>query len=171
MRGSGTKRSRGGAAARSGAVAIARRAGFVLALASCCSACAAPAASRRAAVPAWGAQCEALGTAALRDYGCRAGFARVAGALTAAQCAELGGTMGPYSRLSAIEGRARCHLPAPDAGMACSDDARCVAGCFAPREVEQGQAAEGRCGETWGAPVGCVNRVKDGRAEGTICFD
>lgn len=158
MRGPGAKGSCAGVA-------------FALAVASCCSACAAPVASRHAGAPAWDAHCDALGTAALRDYDCRAGFERIASALTEAQCTQLGGTMGAYSRLSAIEGRTRCHLPAPDAGLACSDDAHCVAGCIAPREVEQGQATEGRCGETWGAPVGCVNRVKGGRAEGTICFD
>lgn len=171
MRGPGAKRSRGGAVAPRGAVATARRAGFVFAFASCCIACAAPPASRRASAAAWGTHCEALGTAALHDYDCRAGFARIAGALTEAQCTQLGGTMGPYSRLSAVEGRTRCHLPTPDAGLACSDETQCVAGCMAPREIEQGQAVEGRCGETWGAPVGCVNGVRDGRAEGTICFD
>jgi hypothetical protein len=128
-------------------------------------------ATERITPPEWLAHCEGLGIHALRDYDCRAGFARIASKLDEKQCTELGGSMGHNSKLAAVEGRKTCQLKTPDAGRICTDKAQCVAACRAEPEIAQGQETEGRCGEIWGTPPGCINLVSDGRAYGLICID
>jgi hypothetical protein len=127
--------------------------------------------AERATPQEWRAHCDALGIKALNDYDCRAGFSRIASALSEKECSDLGGKQGYNSKSAAIQGRTVCQLKTPDAGRICTDKLQCVAACRADEAVPQGQETEGRCGEIWGTPPGCINLVSEGRAHGLICID
>lgn len=64
-----------------------------------------------------------------------------------------------------------CVLPARDAGQACSDNSDCQVSCLVTgRDVKAGTAVTGQCAANTNQ-FGCKTRVRNGRAEPTLCVD
>ena len=83
-----------------------------------------------------------------------------------AQCAARGGHCG-WAGFTCPKA---CIAPARDHGQPCSDVAQCESTCVAPDNVAQGQATIGHCYE-YALALECLNRVRHGHAEGTVCIE
>ena len=83
-----------------------------------------------------------------------------------AQCGARGGRCG-WAGFACPEA---CIAPARDRGQPCNDAAQCESTCVAPGSVAKGEAVTGRCYE-WALALECLNRVRHGRAEGTVCIE
>jgi putative hemolysin len=90
------------------------------------------------------------------------------GNLTAAQCAERGGTLKPVGRAQTMQ----CVIAYADAGKRCTTGSDCQGDC----RIEDapfpnaGASAVGRC-QADSQPFGCHARVEDGKATPAICID
>jgi hypothetical protein len=92
-------------------------------------------------------------------------------ALTAnpAACARAGGALQPVCRMQ----MPMCLITFTDAGKSCTDGAHCGSGrCYAatPAAASGGSGTTGQCAPT-NNPCGCNQRVEDGVALPTLCFD
>lgn len=86
---------------------------------------------------------------------------------TQTTCEENGGVWQKVGRLQ----RFACVLPAPDAGMACTDSSQCQVACVVKQEgVSAGTAVEGVCHSNT-LQFGCRTYVTNGKAEATLCID
>ena len=84
----------------------------------------------------------------------------------AARCAEHGGRCG-WAGFSCPEA---CIAPARDRGQPCKDVSECESACVAQGDVAKGAPANGRCYD-WALALECLNRVRQGRADGTVCIE
>ena len=64
-----------------------------------------------------------------------------------------------------------CALAAVDAGQACRDRADCQGDCTADESVPAGTAVIGKCYAWQHVPDTLVNRVVDGKAQGTVIIN
>ena len=97
---------------------------------------------------------------------CLGGLAGAAAPRDKASCEAQGGTWG---RFGVYEGEI-CRIAAPDAGKECTDASHCQVACVA-ETMTKNVAATGKCYEWTETRGACLNRIKAGKTQGTVCID
>ncbi|MFC1642197.1 hypothetical protein ACFL5O_05835 [Myxococcota bacterium] len=88
------------------------------------------------------------------------------GVCDAARCKAAGGSCG-YAGVSCPSA---CIRRTTDGGKPCTDEAQCQSGCVTDPRILTGEPAQGTCHDLIRV-TGCENRVRAGRAAGTVCVD
>ncbi len=84
-----------------------------------------------------------------------------------AECEAAGGVWARFGLLVTE----LCSLPTADAGMPCSDHGDCQSVCVVDDSVPAGTKTSGHCYARTVVLGSCLNYVKAGVAQGTLCVD